>query len=82
MATDVAVKNTLNESTGYNMPYWIVQYYSQEKSLKSLEINSVTVSTDVAIKNTFKQPTDYSARDLSLLYTWGITIWATQILKM
>lgn len=61
-ATDVAVKNTLEESTGYNKPYCIVLYYSQEKSLESLEINIVAVSTDVAIKNTFKKSTDYNMR--------------------
>lgn len=31
----------------------MVLYYSQEKSLESLEINTVTVSTDAAIKITF-----------------------------
>lgn len=61
-ATDVAVKNTFQESTGYNKPYCIVLYYSQEKSLESLEINMVAVSTDVAIKNTFKKSTDYNMR--------------------
>lgn len=61
-ATDVAVKNTFKKSTGYNKPYCIALYYSQRKSLESLEINIVAVSTDVAIKNTFKKSTDYSIR--------------------
>lgn len=58
----MAVKNTFKKSTGYNKPYCIVLYYSQEKSLESLEINVVTVSTDVAIKNTFKKSTYYSRK--------------------
>lgn len=53
VATDVAVKNTFKKSAGYNKPYCIILYYSQEKSLECLEINTVAVSTDVAIKNTF-----------------------------
>lgn len=52
LVTDVAVKNTFKKSTGYNKPYCTVLYYSREKSLESLEINTVAVSTDVAIKNT------------------------------
>lgn len=65
VATDVAVKNTFKKSTGYNKPYCTVLYYSQEKSLESLEINTVAVSTDVAIKNTFKKSTDYNIKDNS-----------------
>lgn len=62
VATDVAVKNTFKKSTGYNKPYCIVLYYSQEKSLELLEINSMAVSTDVAIKYTFKKSTDYNMK--------------------
>ncbi len=62
VATDVAVKNTFKKSTGYNKPYCIVLYYSQEKSLESLEINIVAVSTDVAIKNTFKKSTNHNMK--------------------
>lgn len=62
VATDVAVKNTFKKSTGYNKPYCIVLYYSQEKSLESLEINIVAVSTDVAIKNTFRKSTNYNMK--------------------
>lgn len=61
----MAVKNTFKKSTGYNKPYCIVLYYSQEKSLESLKTNIVAVSTDVAIKNTFKKSTDYNMGDHS-----------------
>jgi len=43
VATDVAVKNTFKKSTGYNKPYCTVLYYSQDKSLESVEINTVSM---------------------------------------